>query len=326
MRVVFSSDDLPEADRLAGYREVLSRADVPVDVHAEPEEPIRVRMSTMDLGAIEVAAIAATDNARVRIDRPQRLVRRSDPDAFRLMVAQHGSIAMTQGDRTPRLTAAHMSFYDTSRPFRGWRQADDGRFHVTMMTVPRALLPMPANLVKAMIGVPIDGRRGVGALMVDVVNRLLTDSAHWAQVDAGRLATVVVDLMAALLGHELGAEPTRTASPEFRHRMLRTRIHSFIHDHLHDPDLTPRTIAAAHHISVRLLHQLFRDEGGTVAATIRGARLERCRADLAEPLCSPWTIRQIAARRGFPNYSHFSSLFQATYGISPRAWRARPRP
>ncbi len=41
------------------------------------------------------------------------------------------------------------------------------------------------------------------------------------------------------------------------------------------PQLSPAAVAAAHHISLRSLHQLFHDEGLTVAGWIRQRRLER---------------------------------------------------
>jgi AraC-like DNA-binding protein len=42
-------------------------------------------------------------------------------------------------------------------------------------------------------------------------------------------------------------------------------------------------IAAAHHISVRLLHKLFQEQGQTVAGWIRARRQQGCQRDLLEP-------------------------------------------
>jgi AraC-like DNA-binding protein len=319
MRVVFSSDDLPVAERFAGFRAAVGQISVPVDVRAEMAATIRASIGVMTLGRVEVTSMIATDDLRLEVHRPQRLIRRSDPEAFRLLVSLSGQIHMTQGDRGPRLVPGQMALYDTSRPFHGWRQPIDGRLHLVMVTFPRGLLPVPEKLVRSLIGAPIAGRRGVAALMVDVVSRLVTDSAQYTSTDAARLSTVVLDLMAAMLGHELGDD---TASPESRRRVLQTRIHAYIQQRLGDPDLTPQTIAAAHHISPRLLHNLFQDQDGTVAGSIRAARLDRCRADLTDPLQLDCPITTIAARWGFTNYSHFSKLFRSAYGLSPRDLRA----
>jgi AraC-like DNA-binding protein len=98
-------------------------------------------------------------------------------------------------------------------------------------------------------------------------------------------------------------------------------VHTFIRDHLGDPDLTPRTIAAAHHISVRYLHQLFRAEDRTVADCIRVRRLDRCRLELADPRLARRPIGEISARWGFRSAAHFSQAFRDAYGLSPSELR-----
>ena len=47
---------------------------------------------------------------------------------------------------------------------------------------------------------------------------------------------------------------------------------AFIQQHPGDPGLSPAEIAAAHHISLRLLHKLFQEQGETVAGWIRARR------------------------------------------------------
>jgi AraC-like DNA-binding protein len=99
------------------------------------------------------------------------------------------------------------------------------------------------------------------------------------------------------------------------------RIRAFIEQRLADPELTPATIAAEHHISLRYLHKLFHGQGITVAGWIRDRRLERCRRDLADPTLTARPISAVAARWGFTNPAHFSQAFRAAYGLSPRQFR-----
>ncbi|MET8996010.1 helix-turn-helix domain-containing protein [Amycolatopsis sp. NPDC004169] len=104
---------------------------------------------------------------------------------------------------------------------------------------------------------------------------------------------------------------------------LVARIQAFIAGNLGDPGLTPETIAAAHHISVRYLQKLFQQEGRTVAGWIRRRRLEQCRRDLADPRLAGRSITAIAARWGFASPAHFSHAFRGAYGVSPRQFRRR---
>ncbi|MFD7666860.1 helix-turn-helix domain-containing protein [Streptomyces sp. NPDC059788] len=107
--------------------------------------------------------------------------------------------------------------------------------------------------------------------------------------------------------------------------MLRHTIKEFIVRHLHQARLSPSEIAVAHHISVRYLHHLFRHEGTSVSRFIREQRLERCRADLADPLQAYRGVAEIGARWGLADAAVFSRAFKKTYGISPGVYRAARR-
>jgi AraC-like DNA-binding protein len=101
------------------------------------------------------------------------------------------------------------------------------------------------------------------------------------------------------------------------------RVHAFIDQHLGDPDLSPATIAAAHHLSVRALHALYQAENETVAASIRRQRLEHCRRDLLDPSRPDRPVNAIGARWGFPDATAFSRTFRTAYGLPPGEYRAR---
>jgi AraC-like DNA-binding protein len=92
-------------------------------------------------------------------------------------------------------------------------------------------------------------------------------------------------------------------------------------DRLGDPELSPPTVAAAHHISVRYLHKLFAAQDATVAGFIRSRRLERSRRDLLDPARSERPVSSIAARYGFAEPAHFSRTFRAAYGSPPGEYR-----
>ncbi|MEW2530288.1 helix-turn-helix domain-containing protein [Streptomyces sp. NPDC047071] len=81
--------------------------------------------------------------------------------------------------------------------------------------------------------------------------------------------------------------------------------------------MRPAAVAAHHHISVRTLHLLFREEPDTVAVTIRRRRLERCHADLTDPGQRHRTITEIAARWGLHRSADFSRVFRSAYGLPP---------
>jgi len=112
-----------------------------------------------------------------------------------------------------------------------------------------------------------------------------------------------------------------TAGPRAHRRLLRERVRAFIEAQLPTPDLSPATVAAAHHISVRYLHRLFDDEEQSVAGWIRRRRLDRCRADLLDPSLAGRSVAATAARWGFTSASHFNRLFRNAYGLPPGEYR-----
>lgn len=160
--------------------------------------------------------------------------------------------------------------------------------------------------------------------MASLLSRYLQELArhadHYRAADTARLANTTVDLITTVLAHNLDTDDAAT-TPKNHRRELQSRIHAYIQRHLANPGLTPETVAAAHQISVRYLHQLFRDQGLTVAGWIRQSRLERCRRDLTDPQTRSRPIRAIAARWGLTDAAHFSRLFRTTYGMAPSDYR-----
>jgi len=92
--------------------------------------------------------------------------------------------------------------------------------------------------------------------------------------------------------------------------------------HIADRALTPRTLAAVHFVSPRLLHRTFAERGHTVAGWIRTRRLDAVARDLADPALLHRSIRAVAESRGFIDAPHFNRLFRQVHGCTPGEYRA----
>ncbi|WP_327581887.1 helix-turn-helix domain-containing protein [Nonomuraea sp. NBC_00507] len=125
----------------------------------------------------------------------------------------------------------------------------------------------------------------------------------------------------AALGLALATLLTELDAPAARRRAHRRQIYCYIERHLGDARLSPQSIAAAHHISLRQLYKLFAEEQQPVAEWIRTRRLQHCRRDLADPTLADRPVAAIAARWGFASATHFNRLFKHAYGMPPGQYR-----
>ncbi|MGP3979036.1 helix-turn-helix domain-containing protein [Streptomyces sp. 8N114] len=185
--------------------------------------------------------------------------------------------------------------------------------------IPKAFLKPAGNGADEVLGRQLPGHSGAGALLTQFLTHLTGEADVLRQANGPQLASVLLDLVSALFAHQPPAKDLPT--PETRRRTLVLRIRAFILQHLADPDLTPRSIAAAHHISTSYLHRLFQQEDDTVASWIRRQRLERARSDLTDPAHRTVPIYSIAARWGFSRAADFTRAFRTAYGVPPKDYR-----
>jgi AraC-like DNA-binding protein len=162
---------------------------------------------------------------------------------------------------------------------------------------------------------------GAGALFASFLCGLAEQAHKLGTAGLDRLGSAAVDLAIAFLAGPAGT--TGVLPEQARATALRRAVRDHVRRHLRDERLSPVTVAAAHHISVRYLHHLFR-HGQSIGACIREERLRRCADDLADPLLSACTAAEIGARWGFPDAAAFSRAFRKAHGVPPGEYRKQP--
>ncbi|GAA3398068.1 helix-turn-helix domain-containing protein [Streptomyces roseoviridis] len=188
--------------------------------------------------------------------------------------------------------------------------------------VPRCYLSVSEAELDRVLGVPVRGGEGIGALASDFLTGLAATAESRGSTIGDRRARTAVHLLSVLVMELLDADTTDGADDASgaAHAML-SRVHGYIEEHLMDPDLSPESIARAHHISVRYLQKLFQNDGSTVSQWVRRRRLEFCRLELGRS-DRRTTMAAVAHRWGFSSPSHFSRTFRGAYGMSPSEWQA----
>jgi AraC-like DNA-binding protein len=312
----FRTEDLPVSERFGFWHDMTADALIPTAMSSDHRDDFRATLRALDLGAIQVSSMTYPS---LVTRRTPKLIRRSDPELYQLSLTLCGGQRIAQVARDTLLGPADLMLYDSSRPFVGRVAAEAGNTVAGIVAqVPKALFPLRWDLVDQLLAVRMVGNEGIGALLTQFLVRLTTDTHRHRPSDAPRLGTVLLDLLVALIAHELDAG--FAVPPDAHRRALMLRVEAFIRRHIGDPRLTPAMIAAAHHISVRHLHRLFQDHDLTIVAWIRAERLEGCRRDLADPALR-MTIRGVAERWGFSHPAAFSRAFRNAYGLPPREYR-----
>lgn len=321
--LVVDTTVLPPADRFEFWYALIARETVPVHITSARLDDFVAYAQAIDLGRIRLTSLRYPS---LHASRPAGLARRTEADIYQLTLPLTGRSTLVQ-DRTETalVAASHFTLLDTARPHTA-RHRVDGPGLATTITVqiPYAALPLPPDALRRLLATPMPARPGVAGLLT---HHLRSIAAHPEQYEANQaemLGGVALDLLAATLAQHLDIE--EVLSPQARHTALRARVVDFIDRHLGSVELSPRTVAAAHHISLRSLHRLFEGEAMTPAEIIRTRRLERCRRDLRNPLHARQPVHVIAARWGFADRAHFSRLFRARYGLSPQEYRAADAP
>ena len=311
MSTMFDTATVAPGERFEGWREAAARCFFPMAIQPRSVAPFAGRMVGNELQTIDVYRVIATPNDCLRTPAG---IADCDPEQLQLHVLRRGRCEVTQDDRQDVLTAGTMTTLDSSRP---WALRAVEPFELAVFAVPKALLRPFGDALSRGTARTIGGDTGLGSLVVPFALGL-ADRLEDGSIGEGRdeLGETLLGLLRALALDGPFERRSAPAAP------LLAQVKAHIERQLGDPSLGPTTIAAAHFISPRYLHRLFRAEGWTVSEWIRRARLERCRRDLADPALARETILAIAARWGMPDAAHFSRVFRAAYGCSPREFRA----
>ncbi|WP_049973888.1 helix-turn-helix domain-containing protein [Azospirillum sp. B4] len=282
----------------------------------------RADLSVYHLG---LALIGRSTSGDVSYRRSLAQVRRDDLDHYLVHVPMPGGAALDEGGpaRWPAgrtLRPMDVGIVDLAIPF----DFIAGHGAGISLVVPRSLLgPQLAEPDRQHERV-IARETPLGVVLGQHIATLYQQAPRLGLREAAAMVQVTVGLLAIALGPTDGAsgEARTSAGSAIPAREVSGRaVRVFVERSLHRQDLTPETLMAELHLSRSTLYRLFERYGG-VRQYIRRRRLHRALMDLCSPASARRRIGDIAYDVGFLDEAHFSRLFSATFGMSPRAARA----
>ncbi|GAA3045355.1 helix-turn-helix domain-containing protein [Pseudonocardia yunnanensis] len=314
MDVAFSTTSTAAADVLRRLHEALDTKFVGLDVAprtcGSSPTGLHARFSSHELDDLSIARFTSTP---VSAYRTPRHIDRAPRDEYIVALHISGAARFAQDGRRTVLRPGDIAVLDSDRPY-AFELGGPGPFEHVAIRVPRGRLtagrPLPVGIAGARLAATSDAGR-----LLSPYFRTLTAPDWKATVLTSRFLDSGLSLLAAVLEESASGTAPRLSELCRLQREARRR--------LADPDLSPATVAAAGHMSVRQLHRLFAEDGTTFGTWLRNERLRHCYVDLTDPALLHLPVADIAQRWGYRSPAHFSRAFSDRYGTTPRDVRRR---
>ena len=311
----FSTDELPERDRLAIMREVHGRLTARVDIEPAPGAPLHYRVIAWALPGLTVSMFS---ESALTIRRTRELLADGNDDVVFAVPPTAANMLSHRGrELSPIGDAVLISTADVVRI-----DVPSGS-QGPMVTLSRQRLArlVPGLEDAFMRPVPKDNealqllRRYVG---------LFEDQQNLATPELRSLVVNhVYDLVALALGatHDATAVANGRGVRAARLQAIKTEILNSLNRH----ELSLAGLAARHGVTPRHVQMLFESDGTTFSRFLLEQRLARARHLLSNPLLAERAISTIAYETGFGDLSHFNRAFRRRYGETPSDVRAGSR-
>ena len=293
------------------WKHLVAESFVPLAAQTADVDGFRGEMRSRVLDRMSIVEVTATSH---EVHRTPALIARAHERYFKLNLQLEGTGLLVQDNREAVLRPGDLAIYDTSRPYTLTFE-EQARMMVVMF--PCDALALPADYVGQLAAVRMAGSAGLSGIVGQFIRQLSENLDVLSGPSGSRLAANALDLVSTMLHAEMDIAPDRM-KPQ---ALLAVSIREYIEANLADPLLSPATIAAAHFISTRHLHNVFHESGTTVASWIRSQRLEGARRDLRDPLHAGKSVGAVAAHWGFLDAAHFSRTFRDAFGVPPSDWR-----
>jgi AraC-like DNA-binding protein len=311
--VEFSTDFIPEQDRIPFWREHYGHVMLRVDLEPARDMAFEACITSLALPGLQLMQASSSP---AKISRTGQYLADGNDDIV-LAINRKGSVNVASGGREQSL-GEHEAILLSGGEAASFHRTSLGNSFTLRM--PRSILESTVVGVDDTLMRPIPGDRGALKLLADYAGWLL--SAARTSIDPQLLnlsVRHVQDLLALTIG------PTSDFADTARTRGLRAArlklAKSYIVAHSHRRDVSIGTVAASLNVTPRYVQRLFEADGTTFSEFLIGQRLARAHRLLCESHLNHMAISTIAYDVGFGDLSYFNRRFRRHYGLTPREIR-----
>ncbi len=317
---VFSTENLRGSERIAYWNEVI--CDYALDVNTSIEMPAGCtprftgKLTRNDIGNLSLIDIVS-EGPLCTVSRDLRRTCHAEDEFAMLNVQVSGSSIINQAGRSACLKPGNMVLYDSRLPHNGRVDCDTRNL---LLRIPRGDIIHRIPYLREVTTVVLDPYKTMTRLAYDM---LLSLNSQLPAGDADgneAVANTILDTVTAAVS---GSFRSSDAGFPSSSSALLHRVKSFIDYNLLQPDLDPKRIASAHHVSVRYLNRLFAREHTSITRWICKRRLQKCTELLSCTRDINRNIDDIAYLCGFSSLPYFYRRFKQHYGCTPREYKLR---
>lgn len=311
----FSTDDIPERDRVAVWREELGRKLIRLDIEPDRHTPFHGYFQCCVLPNLSITR----GGCDASVDRRTPELIAGDLDHLILAINLSGTFAGRRGNREIVCGASDAFLLSFSDP-ACYVRATVGE--ILTLRVPRAALDASVRNLDDATMRPIPRNSEALRLLKTYVG-LIEDNNHEVATPALRhsIASHVHDLIACIIGDMRGGGRAPATSG-----VQAARLHAIKADVAANAarrDLTLDAVAARHNISPRHIRRLLASEGTSFTDLVQGQRLLRAYRLLTDPQSAGRSVSEIGFAVGFGDLSYFNRTFRRRFGCTPSEARER---
>lgn len=307
----WSTEQVEAHEALAYWVDTVCDRFLEMDIDTPLRDAFRARLDQVEMGAVTASFIDAETQ---QVHRTLTKIARTRYPAFMLMQLRAGHARLHQLGHESLLRPGDCVLISASEPYD---------LDCLQMTSALALR-LPEDWLKRWLPHP------------ERVPALPFNNAGWGAALRASLSSLELQtceqlaLPRSVVAEQIAALLTLTVGPDSQVRAARPRLLDELMDTLrerfHEPNLSPREVAAQHCISARSLHYAFAAASTTFIEQLMRLRLERAEQILCDPRLADLPVTEVAARSGFLDPSHFARRFRQRFGLPPLQFRSRALP
>jgi len=311
MALTITTSGVNPASRSAHWQQSIAETYFPLDLKFRDSNRFSGEIACWRMGSVSLSRLRSEALLYRRL--PRHLLG-EDQEQLLVTIPRRAEIRFSQCGSDIRCSRGSFILERSYEPYEFYHEE---AAELWVLKVDTTALGRRVRAPDRFCGMRFDATNGAGGLFADMVRHIPRRHDSMSESVRETVGQQLVDLLALSLQEDDRTLAAGTSSIRNAHLV---RAETFVRANLDRRELSPENIARRCGISVRYLHEIFRDTNQTVSQWIRELRLQAACDDLGN-VNNTLSIAALCYRRGFSDQAQFSRLFKQRFGSTPREYR-----